>query len=179
MTTPRARKLLIASSILLGLESMSCSSHQDDVCENVGACSRGGDSDWIASCKDEAKSLQGEANASGCGAAFDDYYSCAESNFTCKAITSTFPGCDAQRGALDECLSLATAKTSCAELSMKTSGCAPSDGGGVQTGSSVPSACTALRDCMARCYLENVNNPCAPAVDELERVSSCSSSCPP
>ena len=179
MKNPRARNLLMASAALLGLSN--CGSNQDEVCEDVGACSQGGSSDWIAGCKDEAKSLHDEATSNGCGSAFDNYYGCAESNFTCKGITATFPGCDAQREALDLCFSLAQAKTSCAELSMKTSTCAATgpDDGGAEAGTDLPPSCTATRDCLARCYLDHVNNPCAPAVNELEEVSSCSSSCPP
>jgi hypothetical protein len=179
MTTP-GRVLPIASLVLLGLVLTACGSKQDDVCENVGACTQGGSSDWIASCEDEAKSLHDEANATGCGGPFDDYYGCAESNFTCKGMTASFPGCDAQRAILDQCLNLATSKTSCAELTRKSSACILSKpDGGVEAGPGVPAACTASRDCLARCYLDHVSNPCAPAVDELEQVSSCSSSCPP
>ncbi len=180
MKKARARDLLIVSAVLLGLGNLDCSSNQDDVCEDVGACSQGGSSDWITSCKDEAKTLHDEANSNGCGGAFDGYYSCAESNFTCTGITATFPGCDAQRAALDKCLSVAQAKTSCAELSMKTSSCGVTpDAGGAEAGTDLSPACTATRNCLARCFLDHVSNPCAPAVNELEDVSSCSSSCPP
>jgi hypothetical protein len=43
----------------------------------------------------------------------------------------------------------------------------------------VPPACTAARDCQARCYLTSVSNICAPRVDEIEAVSGCAATCPP
>jgi hypothetical protein len=181
MAHPRLRRLL-ASASLLGLAFAACESNEDDVCENVGACSQGGDTDWITSCKDEAKSLRNEAQADGCGALFDDYYSCASSNFTCKGITASFPGCDGQRVAMENCLSAGEAKTSCKELTTKTTACAAAgvDGGPPDAGTlGLAPACTVARDCQARCYLDHVNNPCAPMIDELSSVTACSSSCPP
>ena len=182
MAIASLRGLLLASGMLLGLGVVGCSSNQDDVCENVGACTQGGSSDWITSCEDEAKSLQNEASSAGCSGFFDDYYSCAASSFTCKGITASFPGCDAQRAALENCLSAGEAKTACKELTTKTAACATASGadGGLEAGAlALAPACTVTRDCQARCYLDNVKNPCAPAVDELSGVATCSSSCPP
>jgi hypothetical protein len=175
-------ELLATSAILLGLAVIGCNSNQDDVCENVGACTQGGSSDWITSCDDEAKSLRDEASSAGCSSLFDDYYSCAVSSFTCKGITASFPGCDAQRAALENCLSAGEAKTACKELTTKTTACAAvsADGGAPDTGTlGLAPACTVSRDCQARCYLDHVNNPCAPALDELSNVTTCASSCPP
>jgi hypothetical protein len=181
MANASLRELLVASGTLLGLSLIGCSSNQDDVCENVGACTQGGSSDWITACEDEAKSLRDEANAAGCLGLFDDYYSCAASNFTCKGITASFPGCD-QRAALENCLSAGEAKTSCKELTLKSTACAAAttDGGSPDAGAlGLAPACTVARDCQARCYLDHVSNPCAPAVDELSGVTTCANSCPP
>jgi hypothetical protein len=168
--------------MLPGFRLAGCTSNQDDVCENVGACSQAGSTDWIASCEDEAKSLEREARSHGCGGFFDDYFGCAAANFACNGVTASFPGCDAKRAALETCLSAAEATTSCKELTAKTSACAPSslDGGQADADTvGLAPACTVLRDCQARCYLDHVKNPCAPAIDELSSVAACSNSCPP
>jgi hypothetical protein len=182
MAIPSFRELLVASCTIVGLSPFGCSSNQDDVCENVGACTQGGSSDWITSCKDEAKSLRDESSSAGCLGLFDDYYGCAASSFTCKGITASFPGCDAQRTALETCLGTGEAKTSCKELTAKTTACAAASAdGGAPDGSTLDlaPACTVNRDCQARCYLDQVHDPCAPALDELSGVAACSNSCPP
>ena len=182
MTLPHLRWFFVAGTMLPGLGMAGCTPNQDDVCENVGACSQGGSSDWIASCEEEAASLAREARSSGCGGFFDDYYECAADHFACDGVTASFPGCDAKRAALEACLDAAQAKTSCKELTAKTSACtAPSVDAGradADTAGLAP-ACTVLRDCQARCYLDHVKNPCAPAVDELSGVAACSNGCPP
>jgi hypothetical protein len=182
MAIPCVRELLLAWGTLLCLAGAACSSNQDDVCENVGACAQGGSSDWIASCKDEAKRLRDEASTNGCLGLFDAYYDCAASSFTCKGITASFPGCETPRAPLETCLGAAEAKTSCKELTAKTTACAaasadagPADGGTL----GLAPACTVSRDCQARCYLDHVINPCAPLLDELSGVAACSNSCPP
>jgi hypothetical protein len=162
------------------LALISCSSDQDDFCDNVGFCAQAGSSDWIEACKSEAQLLEGEANSSGCRGQFDEFYSCADSNFVCNGITPSFPGCEATRAALDQCLAKAEAKTSCADLAQKTANCsAPDAGAGPDSGVLPPAACTLNRDCEAHCYLDSVSNPCGPRVDELSNFSSCASSCPP
>jgi hypothetical protein len=49
---------------------------------------------------------------------------------------------------------------------------------GVDAGPTVPIACSAGRDCEARCYLTLVADVCAPKVNELDAVVKCSSACP-
>ena len=182
MLGTRFHWLVIVVAGLPALAVGGCSSNQDDVCENVGACTHGGSTDWITSCQDEAKSLQSEASSHGCGGPFDDYYECADSNFTCNGATASFPGCDAKRQALETCISATDANSSCKELTSKTSACAASTvdagSGDADTGSLAP-ACTVLRNCQARCYLDHVTNPCVPGLAELSDVVACSSSCPP
>ncbi|SRR6266545_6993764 len=182
MVIQQLRWLLFLSTILSATGSAGCTSNQDSVCENVGACSQGGSTDWIGSCEDEAKGLQREANSDGCGGLFDDYYECAAAHFACNGATASFPGCEAKRAALENCLSAAEAKTACAELTAETTACkgSPVDGGQADADAiGLAPACTVLRDCQARCYLDHVKNPCAPAVDELSGVAACSNSCPP
>lgn len=163
--------MLLASLSVVG--AAACGSHQDNVCEDIGNCSQGGDNDWITSCQTEAKALGAEAGANGCGDAFGRYYSCADSSYSCQGATATFPGCDDARAALDRCLAAATATTSCAMLSAAEAACAAPPGAGA-----VPPACTAARDCQAHCYLAAVSSVCAPRVDEIEKVTACAATCP-
>jgi hypothetical protein len=156
----------------------ACSSHQDDVCQNIGDCAKGGDNVWIVTCQTDAKQLRSEADGVGCTTAFDDYYGCADANYTCVGATAEFPGCDDRRAALDACLAAATAGTSCATLVSAEAACSGSaPDGGADAG--VPPACTAARDCLAGCYLGAVANVCAPGVGELQAANACGVSCPP
>ncbi len=168
----RAHLLLIA--LAASLMGLACGSHSDNVCEDIGNCSQRGDNDWIDTCQSNANALGSEAADAGCGAAFNQYYACADSNYSCQGATAAFPGCDDKLGALDACIAAATASTSCVALQMAESACttvAPSPG--------PPPACTTTRDCQARCYLDHVPDACAPQVDELEDVVTCSDACPP
>jgi hypothetical protein len=171
------RALCLIFSAFLG--SAACASHEDDVCESMGNCAQGGSSDWVATCQDEAKALRKEATAAGCGTQFDDYFSCADSNFTCEGVTPGFPGCEAKHAALDQCLSTATANTSCAALQSREEGCHRSDAGTGDADGGLSPACTAARDCQAHCYLTEVSDVCAPRVDELSNFATCTASCPP
>lgn len=174
------KNLRLASALLvlvtLAVVISACNSNADDVCENVGACSQGGSSDWITSCQDEAKSLRAAAGASGCGGLFDSYYRCANDNFDCVGATSMFPGCDGDRMALDACLANAAANNACGELARKTGPCATAD---ASTAPAPAPACTTNRECAARCYLDGVADVCAPRPDELAAVGSCVGTCPP
>jgi hypothetical protein len=178
------RFLFAAGFALVGA---ACNSHSDNVCQNIGNCSYGGSDDFITACQDEAKALRSEASGSGCGPAFDAYYACADSNYSCRGATAVFPGCDGDLAALDSCLAAATTDTSCAALTAAQVACgsatAPDAGastaGDAGAGNGPPPACTAARDCQARCFLDSVANVCAPRVDEIEAVTTCAFSCPP
>jgi hypothetical protein len=165
----------------LAVAAAACDSHQDNVCQAIGDCSQHGDNDWISSCQAEAKALGTEAAANGCSGVFDAYYSCADSAYKCEGATATFPGCDDELAALDQCIAAATSGTACAMLSAAQTGCGTSADGGAGAGADagVPPACTAARDCQARCYLTSVSNICAPRVDEIEAVTGCAATCPP
>jgi hypothetical protein len=178
------RTFLSLGSRLLPVLLAACSSHEDSVCESTIDCAQGGDSTAIQRCKDEAKALQGEASAANCGGLFDDYYSCADSSFTCSGATPSFPGCDAKRAALEACLTASEATNACGQLAARTSACSGADGGadgatGDDGGASLTPACTVARVCQAQCYLDHVSNACAPRVDELADLATCSASCPP
>jgi hypothetical protein len=165
--------ILVAASLLGG----ACSSHTDQVCQNIGDCSQRGDTDWIATCQANADALGSEAAMVGCKTVFDQYYACADSNYSCQGATATFPGCDPALAALDDCIAAATANTSCVALQAAEATCTtvttvPAPGG-------PPAACTTTRDCQANCYLSNVASACAPQVNELENVVTCSDACPP
>jgi hypothetical protein len=166
--------LLVAALAVVG---SACNAHKDNVCQDIGDCARGGDTDWIKSCQSEAAVLEAEAAGNGCGAAFDSYYSCADSNYACHGATALFPGCDEAREALDTCLAAATASSECVRLANKELACAAPADAGADGGP--PPACTAVRDCEAHCYLENVTDVCAPRVDELQQVTICATTCPP
>ena len=174
--------LLFAGAFVLGLAVARCSSHTDSVCEDVGNCEQGGASQWIQSCESEANLLRTEAVDGGCGGAFDDYYTCANSKFTCTGVTATFPGCDDKRATLDSCIEALQTGTSCAALTASEAACAPSattattDAGA--DAASPPPACDLARDCQASCYLGSVANACAPTVVELGTVTACASTCP-
>lgn len=107
------RRNLILALAVLAASIVACNTNADDVCENVGACSQGGSSDWVASCQDEAKNLRAAAGASGCGGQYDSYYRCANDNFACVGATASFPGCDGDRMALDACLMGASCTSMC------------------------------------------------------------------
>lgn len=166
----------IAAAVMALAWAGGCSSHQDQVCEDIGDCARGGDNDWIETCQSNAKALRAVAADAGCPGAFDDYYTCAESAFACHGATATFPGCDDRLAALDTCLATATQGTSCAALASAEAACGQT---GAAADAGVPPACTARRDCVAACYLGRVADRCAPRTDELEAANDCAASCPP
>jgi len=171
----RSSLAAIAFAVLAG-----CSSHAETVCQDIGDCSQGGDSVWIAACQGEAKSLAAEANDVGCGSKYDAYYACADASYVCQGATALFPGCDDALAALDACLAAATAGTSCVALASAETAC----GGGGTDGGPTPdagpvAACTASRDCLASCYLRAVANTCAPSLQELETAQACGATCPP
>jgi hypothetical protein len=223
----RAASVAGLAGLALGLAG--CPTNQSAVCQSIGDCSQGGSSDWVQACQNEANLLQTEAQTDDCASEYNDYYSCAESSFTCTGSTASFPGCDGKLSALDACINAAEAKTSCAALLAAEAVCgtadpsatsdaghgsedaAPSTGGdeagsdageaglpdagsatdaaaplpsagndaGADGGLSVPIACTAARDCEARCYLDIVADVCAPQVNELDEFATCASACPP
>lgn len=183
MTSHSHRSVRLAA--LLATLTVGCTSDPESVCEDVGNCAQGGDSEWIQRCTTEAQSLANESEKMGCRSLYDDYYSCASSNFTCQGATPRFPGCDARLAALNRCLASAEAKSACAALSAKTTACGasgPSNAdGGLEAGTSpgVPPACTANRDCEAQCFLQEVSNVCKPRIDELSSFVTCAESCPP
>jgi len=182
--SPSERRSLRIRAVVLALAALgvlasaiACGSDRDNVCESIGNCEQGGSSDWIDGCKSEAKLLDNEAYLAGCGTALGDYYGCAHDNFECHGATSSFPGCEAKLAAVNDCLTKATTQTACAELRARTASCTPMDGG-ADAAPAVAPACTASRDCQARCFLDNVKSACAPALEELATFATCASMCP-
>jgi len=168
---PRSELLVVAWILAVAMVT-ACKTDPDAVCEHIGNCEQGGSEDWIAGCQSEADLAKQEATAAGCGGAFDDSFDCANSNFECHGATAVFPGCEGKKAALDNCLTSAVAKTACGALASKTSTCSPRDGG------VSAAACTAARDCQARCFLDVVGDVCAPTAAELESFSRCVARCP-
>ncbi len=168
------RPAVMLSLLAVLAVASACSSTADSVCENVVACENGGSSEQVQSCQDEAKLLKSEAQASGCGGAYHDYYTCADEHFMCNGATASFPGCDGYRITLDTCLGRSSSQNACGELQRKTAICHTTDAGSLTP----EAACTAERACAARCYLDSVLDPCAPRPDELTSAASCSIACP-
>jgi hypothetical protein len=167
------------SAVVLVLSVVAaCASNEEDVCQDIADCALAGDSDWLHACKDESKLLKDESNADGCGGAFTDFFACASDSFVCSGITPSFPGCEAKHAALDACIAAAQAKTACGELEAKQTACTSASSGSAGAGNPVRPACSVERDCEARCFLDHVKNPCAPAIDELSTVASCTAACP-
>ena len=164
---------------VLAVAGVACNSNADNVCQDIGDCSHAGDNDWIASCQANAKALGTEAAMNGCSAAYNQYYSCADSNYKCQGATATFPGCDDALAALDQCIASGQANTGCAMLTTAEATCGVGADGGAGADGGVPLACTAASDCQARCYLGSVSNICAPRADEIESVTACAATCPP
>jgi hypothetical protein len=163
---------------------VACESHADVVCENIAACTNGGDHDVIKRCQDEAKQLKAEANQTGCAHQFADYYSCADDHYTCHGNTASFPSCNKSSKALSDCLAKKESNTACGELTTRRASCVPAADSGTSdddndAGPALPEACNLNRQCQARCYLDATANICAPTITELTNITDCTSACPP
>ncbi|HEX4352389.1 MAG TPA: hypothetical protein VHZ95_05730 [Polyangiales bacterium] len=176
----RARRL---GWMLIAATLFGCESHSDLVCENSGACSQGGDSDWIDGCKREVQILESEAKAAQCHGQFDRYYACADDHYTCRGDTASFPTCDDEKSALEHCLADHDSDSACGMLAARRSSCAPAANGGEandeDAGTGLSSACDLNRQCQARCFLDNAQSVCAPSIDELTAFSDCAERCLP
>jgi hypothetical protein len=170
-------RCLMTITILAAGIAAGCSSHEDNVCEDIGDCAQGGTSSWISSCQSQAKALRSETVLIGCRAEFDAYFACADSAYSCHGATAEFPGCADDLTALDTCFTNATSKTSCTQLEGMETACSVLPPNAV-TGAGTPVACTTARDCQAICYVTNVSNVCAPRVDEIEKLTACAATCP-
>jgi hypothetical protein len=163
----------------LGLASLllaGCDSDADIACRDVGNCTHGGSDDWISACREQNDDLSDEAQAVGCNAEFEAYFSCAEDRFACTGNQSSFPGCEPKLKAYSACLASKAAGTACAKLEQGLAACGegapdPSDP------ALALSPCTASGDCSAHCYLESVPNLCAPLAAELAAFADCASHC--
>jgi hypothetical protein len=165
---------------------VACDSNADSVCDDIGNCSQNGDDDWITSCQAQAKTLSEEAQASGCGAAYDRYFSCAVDAYDCQGNKSMFAGCESQLALLESCLERGQAGNACGELHTRTRACAAADGGaGSDAGTSLEAGagnaliepCAMASVCAARCYLDNVPNVCSPVPAELTSFAGCAQQC--
>jgi len=166
----RTASALLASA--LASLGVSCASHEDDVCGDVGDCAFGGDSTFVANCKAEAKTLRAELVTYGCDGLFDEYYACADTTFQCQGATATF-SCSAGLEALDGCIQDNERSTACTALAQQQALCTTP-----AAPSGPPPACTLARDCEAECLLTNAANVCAPRLDELDAVRTCTAACP-
>ena len=163
------RALLAAAALALA----ACGTHADNVCEDIGLC-RSQSDDQIAACQAEAKVLTIEARASGCGSAFDLYFSCADDHYVCTGNVPGFPGCSGPRAALDSCLTAARKNNSCGVLDVRLSACPSS----TPAPDPVPAPCGATELCSSRCFLDDVADVCRPQPIELVNFSHCVQQCP-
>jgi len=162
-----------AALAIAALGLAACSTHADNVCEDIGLC-RSQSDDQIAACQAEAKTLTVEARASGCGTAVDLYFSCADAKYTCTRNVPSFPGCGGTHDSLDACLTAARDKNSCGVLAARLAAC-PS---GSPAPSPVPAPCGASELCSSRCFLDDVADVCRPQAAELVRFAHCVQQCP-
>jgi hypothetical protein len=180
-SSPALVRALVVAVSLLSLPA--CDSQADAVCQDIGNCSRGGDDEWVSACQSQAKDLRDEAKNSGCGAAYDSYFSCAEEHFECEGNRSLFRGCESKRGALESCLEQHELGNACGQLRSKLQACPGADAGADAGGSADPDAgtplpaCTTGGACSARCYLDHVADVCAPIPAELTAFAGCADSC--
>ncbi len=179
------KKLSLASLFMVsalscgpGLTLTTVPTAAQSVCYNVAECAQGGSYSWLQSCYSEALALQQQASASGCSTPYNDYYSCANSSYTCQGITPSFPGCDAKLATLEACLNAATADSACAKYEAELASCPPASGT-QPPDSPIVSPCSLNLQCQAQCYLSNVSNVCNPGLTELDAFSQCANACPP
>ena len=164
-----------ALALIAPLLVASCSSHADNVCEDIGDCSQGGNTTFIQSCQNEAKALRSELATYACDTYFDEYYACADATFQCSGATSTF-ACNAGLSELNACIARNSnlGTTACATLAAQQAKCTTPP-----AASGPPLACTLARDCEAQCVLSSTADVCAPRVDELDAIRACGAACPP
>ena len=160
-------------SLMLG----GCESTAHRVCSDVTNCSHGGSDDYVTACRDEADDLAHEATRSGCSAAYDAYFSCADEHFECTGNKSTFPGCDAAAAVFDRCIDAGRASNACGELERRLAAC-PGESAGTRSADE-PSLepCTANGVCSSQCYLDSLADVCAPAPAELAAFADCAAHC--
>lgn len=161
-----------------------CNSNSDTVCQDIANCSHGGSDDWVTACRSEADELADEAKASGCGAAYDEYFACAEDHFACNGNESEFAACDARKSTLDACLASERANNACGELDAKLALCGTSSAPNTPApdapaGDATLEPCTTGGVCSARCYTESVADVCAPTAAGLSAFADCASHCAP
>jgi hypothetical protein len=165
---------LVAAALLLA----GCESDADRVCTDVTNCSHGGSDDYLSACRAQNTDLSHEATRSGCAAAFDAYFSCANDHFECRGNKSGFPGCDAELSTLDACLAAGRADNACGELAAKLDTCPKeADAGADDDGGAPLEPCTSEGVCSARCYLDSLSDLCAPSPAELASFADCASHC--
>jgi hypothetical protein len=162
-----------AALAIAALGLAACSTHTDNVCEDVGLC-RSQSDDQIAACQAEAKTLTIEARASGCGKVSDLYFSCADDHYVCTGNVPSFPGCDGLRAQLNSCLDAARAGNACGQLDSQLSACPSSS----PAPDPVPAPCGATELCSSRCFLDDVADVCRAQPIELVNFAHCVQQCP-
>ena len=165
-------RLVIGAALVAG-----CDSDAHRVCSDVTNCSHGGSDDYLTGCNEQADDLSHEATRSGCDAAYDTYFSCAEDHFECTGNKSAFPSCEAAAAELDRCLVAGRANNACGELDARLAACPAGASGDVTDGGASLEPCTANGVCSAQCYLASLADVCAPSPAELAAFADCASHC--
>lgn len=163
-------------AIVCGAFAGGCDTHADSVCQDIGYC-RSQSDDQVQTCKSNAKQLAAEAGSSGCSAQYESYFACADDKYDCKGNVPTFTGCEMARTELDACLAEGRAQNACGELESSLAQC-PGGGTGTPDPSTPPAPCGAAEVCSARCYLDNVTDPCRPQPVQLTGAGHCAQQCP-
>jgi hypothetical protein len=183
---PRLFPLRLLLPALAALRTLAgCDSHADNVCSDIGDCAQGGSYQFVEACQAQAQDLSNEAYASGCGALFDGYYACADSNYDCTGITPTFAGCEGALAALESCLKKGEAKNACGMLAAALAACPGSADAGTLSPAGADAGSSSTPDppcdiggvCQAHCYLTSIANVCAPRPTELGAFAQCASQC--
>lgn len=154
------------------------------MCQDIANCSHGGSDDWVTACETQSDDLADEARGSGCKAAYDAYFSCADDHFECHGNESRFDDCDARKATLDACLVAGRAQNACGTLDAELALCANGDAGAPQAsaspeGDTTLEPCTTGGVCSAHCYTASITNVCAPTPAELSVFADCASHCVP
>jgi hypothetical protein len=159
--------------LLLSLAS-ACATNPENVCQDVGYCTTQSDAQ-VQVCKANAQQLATEASASGCSAQYDAYFACADKAYLCTGNVPSFPGCDAERAALDACLEFGRAHNACGALDVALAACPTSS----PPPPILPAPCSTAEVCASRCYLDAVTDVCRPQPLQLTQSTACTKSCPP
>ena len=167
------------------------------LCSDFCACERCTSNDQQA-CEDGATAASDKADASGCSGQFDDVVTCALAKVTCDGNNAVVKGCEAEKTALNSCLSGANPpdKDGCQKASdqiiARLSVCAVSAAAVTPT---EPMSCSAAQGTLSlcnaacfdgascvflKCVIDSDMASCSSMTSsETQKFSNCTSACSP